>query len=98
MMAFVLFVCYMCVPSPPRATSLLHDCCNGYLSDSSLGKTPLHVCAEGWTGAYDGARALLEYGASPRAKDRRGRTPIDVAAKDEVEDLLISWECTSSVL
>ena len=84
--------CIFGVPSPPRVTPLLRYCCNGMISDSSLGKTPLHLCAEGWSEAYEGARALLEFGASPRVKDRRGRTPIDVAAKDEVEELLISWQ------
>jgi uncharacterized protein len=51
---------------------------NVNLADKT-GTTPLHLAA--FKGVNDIVRLLLEKGANPRAKDKKGRSPIDVADK-----------------
>lgn len=82
-------------------TTLLHDVYNEdsalFLIDSgldiratdSLGTTPLHHCAS--RGFVRACRLLLDLGADPRAKTRRGFTPRQIAqlcGKAPVYDLL----------
>lgn len=53
---------------------------------TSGGMTALHAAAE--RGHVQGVRILLQYGADPGIHDEAGRTALDVAANDEIRQLL----------
>jgi len=68
-------------------------------SKSKKGSTPLHLATQS-TGAGGTAGSLAEqieivqillaYGASPKTRDERGRTPIDWASRGEILQLLLT--------
>lgn len=65
------------------------------LADDEDGATPLHNAAE--EGRVEVARVLLEAGASMSVKDRRGRTPLELATAKKNEPLVrLLLKATSS--
>ena len=50
------------------------------------GSSPLHLACE--RGNIDDAKFLLERKANPNSRDKKGRTPIFLAFKDDLFDLL----------
>jgi FOG: Ankyrin repeat len=45
----------------------------------SLGYTPLHFAVEGCR--VDVVRVLLDHGADPTIRDKKGRTPLEIGRK-----------------
>jgi len=60
---------------------LISKGCDPNITNMSL-KTPLHL-----TKSYDVAHMLLEAGADINSKDADGETPLDVARREELDEL-----------
>ena len=54
--------------------------------DSIVGETPLHIASS--QGLKKHVELLLEHGANPAATDDAGDTPLDVATKAEIKNIL----------
>jgi ankyrin repeat protein len=68
-------------------------------SRSGLGYTPLHWAI--YEDNYQAAKFLLENGANPNIKDRRGQTPMDFLKEqnsEEAEELLKWFQASSNKL
>lgn len=63
--------------TPIVLEAFLHNKADINVQDEKSGFTPLH-CASAW-GNANMVRALLENGADENIKDKKGRTPLNVA-------------------
>jgi hypothetical protein len=55
-------------------------------NENTVPSSPLHLAA--WTSTADVVAALLRAGANPKALDSKGRTPLDVAERNQNEEAI----------
>lgn len=81
---------YECKPNTPSTALWLINKCyaDPNFKDDPSGDMPLHMAAKRCT--YDVVKTLLDAGADPKLKDKKGRTALDYAQdRDEPDEKVI---------
>ena len=74
-------ICDLLIKKAP----LLIDALDGYYENSAL-----HYAAQG--GKIEAVKVLLKHGAIIDLKNKSGKTPLDLANKQEIIDFLRNWK------